>query len=200
MYGKLKLSPRGFCMKSSQSATLPLSQRLNALLAVACLALVIALPALTLYGLCTTPPEIWLERLGVKSAFPAGEPGLQIAWWQSGLATLVGMLPVGAVAYGLFRARLCFLGFMRGETFSLGTVRHLRGFAVGMFAAAVAGLLSSALISVLLTLGAPPGKRALSLGIGSNDLLMLLFAGIVWQIARVMTQAAELADEHAQIV
>lgn len=187
-------------MKSSQGTTSLVSQPLNALLAVACLALAIALPALTLYGLCTTPPEIWLERLGVKSAFHAGQPGLQIEWWQSGLAMLVGMLPVGAMAYGLFHARLCFLGFVRGETFSLGTVRHLRGFATGMFAAAVAGLLSSALVSLLLTLGAPHGKRALSLGIGSHDLLMLLFAGIVWKIARVMTQAVELADEHAQIV
>ncbi len=47
---------------------------------------------------------------------------------------------------------------------------------------------------------APHGERALSLGIDSNDLLMLVFAGIVWQIARAMTQAVELADEHAQIV
>jgi hypothetical protein len=38
------------------------------------------------------------------------------------------------------------------------------------------------------------------LTIGSSELLMLLFAGMVWQIAHVMTQAAALADEHAQIV
>jgi hypothetical protein len=187
-------------MKSSQSAISPVGARFNALLALACLAMVIAIPALTLYGLCTTPPEIWLERLGSKSAFPAGQPGLQIAGWQSGLVVLAGMLPACAMAYGLFRARFCFLGFARGETFSLGTVRHLRGFAVGMVAAALGGLVSSALIGVLLTLGAPPGKRPLGLAIGSSELLMLLFAGMVWQIAHVMTQAAELADEHAQIV
>jgi hypothetical protein len=29
---------------------------------------------------------------------------------------------------------------------------------------------------------------------------MLLFAGIVWQVSHVMTHAAELAEEHAQIV
>jgi len=187
-------------MKNSRSSTSLASKRLNVWLAIACLALAIALPALTLYGLCTTPSEIWLERLGIESPTASGQPGLQIALWQSGLATLIGMLPVCAMAYGLFRARLCFLGYVRGDTFSLGTVQHLRGFAVGMFAAALAGLLSPLLISVLLTLAAPPGQRALSLGIGSNEVLMLLFAGIVWQIAHVMTQAVELADEHAQIV
>ena len=187
-------------MKNSRSTSSPASQGLNVWLAFVCLALAIALPALTLYGLCTTPSEIWLERLGIKSPSVTGQPGFPIALWQSGLAALIGMLPVCAMAYGLLRARPCFLGFVRGDTFSLGTVQHLRGFAVGMFAAAVAGLLSPVLISVLLTFGAPPGQRALSLGIGSNEVLMLLFAGIVWQIARVMTQAVELADEHAQIV
>lgn len=187
-------------MKDSLSTTSPPSQRLNNWLALACLALALALPALTLYGLCTTPPEIWLDRLGDRSSPATGQRGFQIAPWQIGFAALIGMLPVCAMAYGLFRARLCFLGFVRGDTFSLGTVQHLRGFAVGMFAAAVAGLLSPALISMLLTLGAPPGQRALSLGIGSSEVLTLLFAGIVWQIARVMTQAVELADEHAQIV
>jgi len=187
-------------MNSSKSQTPPGGHRISAFLAVACLALAIAIPAFALYGLCTTPPEVWLERLGVKSSSPAGELGFQIAPWQSGLATLIGMLAVCAMAYGLLRARLCFLGFVRGEAFSLGTVRHLRGFAIGMFASALAGLLSPPLISVLLTLGAPAGHRSLTLGLGANEVLMLLFAGIVWQIAHVMTRAVELADEHAQIV
>jgi hypothetical protein len=113
---------------------------------------------------------------------------------------LVGMLPVGGVAYGLLRARQCFRGFVRGESFSLGTVRHLRGLAVGMLVSAVAGLSSPALISVLLTLDAPAGQHALSVRVGSSEILMLLFAGVVWQIAHVMTQAVALAEEHAQIV
>jgi len=187
-------------MKSSQSTHPPVGRGLNTLLALACLALAVVLPALTLYGLCTTPAEAWLAGLGIKSSPAADQPGWRIAPWQSGLAMLVGMLPVCGVAYGLLRARLCFLGFVRGQTFSLGTVRHLRGLAAGLFASAAAGLLSPPLISVLLTLGAPAGKRALSVGVGSNEVLMLLFAGIVWQIAHVMTQAVELADEHAQIV
>jgi hypothetical protein len=187
-------------MKSSKRTSPAAGQRINAFLAVACLTLAVALPALTLYGLCTTPSETWLARLGVKSSSSAGQLGFQIAPWQVGLATLIGMLGVCAMAYGLLRARLCFLGFVRGEAFSLGTVRHLRGFAIGMFASALAELLSPAVISVLLTLGAPAGHRSLTLELGSSEVLLLLFAGIVWQIAHVLTRAVELADEHAQIV
>lgn len=187
-------------MKSSSSTPSPITQPLNAVLALACLVLAAALPAFTLYGLCTTPAEAWLSRLGLPPLPAAGSAGWRIAPWQSGLAMLVGMLPVCGLAYGLLRARLCFIGFVRGQTFSLGAVRHLRGFAAGLLVSAVAGLLAPVLISVLLTLGAPPGQRALSLAIGSNEALMLLFAGIVWQIAHVMAEAAALAEDHAQIV
>ena len=69
-----------------------------------------------------------------------------------------------------------------------------------MVASALTALLSPTLIGLLFTLGAAPGKRMLTLGVGSNDVLLLLFAGIVWQVAHVMTQAVALADEHAQIV
>jgi hypothetical protein len=187
-------------MKSSQPRFPPVGQRLNALLAIACLVLGIALPAMTLYGLVTMPAEVWLAKLDVRSSPAGDQPGWRIAQWQSGVALLVGMLPVVGVAYGLLRARLCFRGFVRGESFSLGTVRHLRGLATGMLASAAAALLSPALASVLLTWGAPAGQHALSLGVGTNEVLMLLFAGIVWQIAHVMAQAVELAEEHAQIV
>ena len=187
-------------MKSSPSTSPPMGQRLNALLTLACLALACALPALTFYGLCTTPPEAWLAGLGIQPPSAVVQPGWRIALWQSGLAMLVGMLPVCGVSYGLLRARQCFRGFVRGESFSLGTVRHLRGLAVGMLVSAVAGLLSPALISVLLTLDAPAGQHALGVRVGSSEVLMLLFAGIVWQIAHVMTQAVALAEEHAQIV
>ena len=189
-----------FRTKSSQSPGSASGRRLNALIALTCLVLAIGLPALTLYGLCTTPAEAWLARQGGRALSTAAGPGVPVAMWQAALAAFVAMLPVLAMAYGLLRARLCFLGFGRGETFSLATVRHLRGFAAGIVASALAGLLSPTLIGLLLTLGAAPGKRMLTLGVGSNDVLLLLFAGIVWQVAHVMTQAVALADEHAQIV
>jgi len=52
----------------------------------------------------------------------------------------------------------------------------------------------------VLTLGAPAGQRALAMGLGSNELLTLLFAGMVWQISAVMAKAVALAEENAQFV
>ena len=84
--------------------------------------------------------------------------------------------------------------------FSLGTVQHLRGFAGGLLGSSVAGLLAPTLLSVLLTWGAAAGQRSVAVALGGQHLLMLLFAGIVWQIAHAMARAIEIADDNAQIV
>ncbi|OYT93051.1 MAG: hypothetical protein CFE43_05980 [Burkholderiales bacterium PBB3] len=120
--------------------------------------------------------------------------------WQTAVAFSIGMLPVCCMSYGLLRARQCFMGFVRGETFSLGTVIHLRGFAAGLLVSSLTGLVAPPLMTVLLTWGAPEGQRSMAVALGAQHLLMLLFAGIVWQIAHVMSRAIEIADENAQIV
>ena len=79
-------------------------------------------------------------------------------------------------------------------------MRYLRGFAAGFFASVVTGFFVAMAISVVLTLGAPAGQRALAVGLGSNELITLLFAGMVWQIAAVMSRAVALAEENAQFV
>lgn len=187
-------------MKNISGATPHTGQGLSRLLALACLALALVLPAAALYGLWAASPQSLLAQVGVRIPAVDGPAALPMATWRIALAVVVGMLPVCGMAYGLLRARQCFQGFVRGEVFSLGAVRHLRGFAGGLLASSVAGLLAPTLLSVLLTLGAPAGGHSLAVALGAQHLLMLLFAGIVWQIAHAMTRAVEMADDHAQII
>jgi hypothetical protein len=157
--------------------------RLSALLAHSCLLLSAVLPLATLYGLWTTPPVPVPAEL-----------------WRAAALLAIAMLPVCGMAYGLLRARQCFQGFVRGDIFHLSTARHLRGFAAGMLVAAVAGLLAAPCMGLLQAWSASAGGHALTVELSSQHMLLLLFAGIVWQIAHGMAQAAALADEHAQIV
>jgi len=174
-------------------------QRLNSAFAWACALLAVALPLAVLYQLVTTPTEGLLLRAGVSlSAVQVAM--LDVELWQRLLALGLGMLPVCCASYGLVCAMRCFSGFSQGEYFSLRTVRYLRGFAAGVFASVVTGFVVAMAISVLLTLGAPAGQRALAVGLGSNELITLLFAGMVWQIAAVMSRAVALAEENAQFV
>ena len=189
-------------MKSTlTAATLsgPEVQRLNSAFAWACALLAVAMPLAVLYQLVTTPTEGLLLRAGVN--LPAVQLAmLDVELWQRTAAVLLGMLPVCCASYGLVCAMRCFSGFSQAEYFSLRTVRYLRGFAAGVFASVVAGFIASMLISVLLTAGAPAGQKSLALGLGSNELITLLFAGMVWQIAAVMAKAVALAEENAQFV
>ena len=176
------------------------NQRLSRILAWACLSLAVLLPVAALGGLLQTAPVDMLGQMGIRLPSAAGPEALPIATWQYVLAVCIGMLPVGAVAYALLRARQCFSGFVRGETFSLATVRHLRGFAAGLLVSSIAGLLAPTAVVWLLTLDAPTGGRVLTVSLGSQQLLMLLFSGIVWQMGHAMTRAVELAEDNAQII
>lgn len=177
----------------------PEVQRLNSAFAWACALLAVALPLAVLYQLVTTPTEGLLLRAGV-SLTAVQLAMLDVELWQRIAAVLLGMLPVCCASYGLVCAMRCFSGFSQAEYFSLRTVRYLRGFAAGIFASVVAGFVVSVLITVLLTAGAPAGHKALALSLGSNELITLLFAGMVWQIAAVMAKAVALAEENAQFV
>ncbi len=174
-------------------------QGISSVLAWACALLAVALPLAVAYHLLSTPVESLLLRAGVSLSVSQAAT-LDITLGQKCLAVLLGVLPVCCASYGLVCAMRCFSGFSQAEYFSLRTVKYLRGFAAGIFASVVMGVVSSTLITVVLTAGAPAGQRALALGFGSNELLTLLFAGMVWQIAAVMAKAVALAEENAQFV
>jgi hypothetical protein len=173
---------------------------LNQGLAWACLVLAVLLPLAALYGLWAASPEMLLAQAGVHLPQFAGALTPPVVMWQRVLAVAIGLLPMVGVAYGLVRAWQCFSGFARGAVFSLGTVEHLRGFASGLLGSSVAGLLAPSLLSVLLTWGAAAGERSLAVALGGQHLLLMLFAGIVWQIAHAMARAIEIADDNAQII
>ncbi len=184
---------------AASTLTRPDVQRLNSAFAWVCALLAVALPLAVFYQLVTTPTEGLLLRAGVSlSTLQAAM--LEVELWQRIFAVMLGMVPVCCASYGLVCAMRCFSGFSQSEYFSLRNVRYLRGFAAGVFASVVAGFLVSMAISVLLTLGAPAGQRALAMGLGSNELLTLLFAGMVWQISAVMAKAVALAEENAQFI
>lgn len=184
---------------AASTLTRPDVQRLNSAFAWVCALLAVALPLAVLYQLMTTPTEGLLLRSGVSlSTLQAAM--LEVELWQRVLVVGLGMVPVCCASYGLVCAMRCFSGFSQREYFSLRNVRYLRGFAAGVFASVVAGFFVSMAISVVLTLGAPAGQRALAMGLGSNELITLLFAGMVWQISAVMAKAVALAEENAQFV
>jgi hypothetical protein len=161
-----------------------------------CMALAVSLPALTAVSL------FW----GWPAALSAGAAGMgvtlmtsELAAWRQAAAAVLAMMPVLALALALQRASRCLAAFARGEHFGLAAVRALRGFSVTMLLAGLASTVVPTLLVLLLTTGGA-GPARLALNFGSQHLILLLFAGITWQIAAAWAKAVVLAEEHAQIV
>ncbi len=170
------------------------------LLAWACWALAVMLPMAALYSYGQLTPVDMLVQMGIRLPSGGSLQSLPVAVWQHVVAVAISLLPVIAVSYALWRAGQYFSGFVRGEIFRLTTVRHLRGFAAGLLVSSSAGLVAPTAIVWLLTMGAPAGGRVLTVSLGSQQLLMLLFSGIVWQMGHAMTRAVEIAEDNAQII
>lgn len=162
----------------------------------ACVLLALVLPAVTAAYLINGWPN------ALTAAAAATGVSLQLAAqapWRLMAAGVLALLPVLAMALALLRASRCLRAFAGGQHFSLAAVRDLRGFAALVLLAGIACTLVPTLVLLLLTWG-QPGQASLALNFGSQHLLLLLFAAVTWQIARVLAKAVALAEEHAQIV
>jgi hypothetical protein len=171
-------------------------QRLSVFLAWACLMAGIALPfAVLAYWLLAGANELAL--LGHLRADAIHGP---LHVWQRLAGAMCTLVPAGLASLGLWHAHRCFRGFIKGEVFTAGAVLRLRRFAACMGGSALAAIIAGPVLSVLLTWGNPAGARQLALGIGSDHLLTLLFAGMVWVMAAVIGQGQALAEENASFV
>ncbi len=161
-----------------------------------CRLLLLALPvALATYWLSASDAAL------VSGAhLPTHAVAQPLADWQRIVAALIAAVPLALLLVGLKQAGSCFQMFSRGQVFTLQAARLLGSFAAWVAWAALASLLADSAISSLLTLDNPPGQRHLSVAIGSEQVLLLFFAGMVWLMASVITQGHSLAEENEGFV
>jgi hypothetical protein len=90
--------------------------------------------------------------------------------------------------------------YLRGAVFSPRALACLRRFGALLLALAVAQPLSQALMSVAISWDNPPGQRMVMFGLSSNDYALMLCSLVFMAIARVMTEAARVAEENEGFV
>jgi hypothetical protein len=173
----------------------PTTPVLSTVLSVGCLLLAVILPAFAVYA-GISRLEVLINGFNLKSPPPVES----LTTFQHVAIAAIATIPALCQSYGLLSARRCFQSFARREYFTLPVIKGLRGFAAGMFLWPVAAILSKPLLTYLATLHAGPGGHEVSIGIGTEQVLTLLFAGILWQIAGVMTSAKRIAEENSQFV
>lgn len=185
---------------STAGPSLHAVHRMSHLCAAACLVLAAALPVATLAFWALADEATLILRLDPNPRtaglhFPDG-----LSDWQRLAAAALTLLPVGLLAAGLLSARRCLRSFADGAFFTADAIRALRGFARAVFWSAAAGVALPTLLGLVLTAGNPVGQRALVIGIGSDQMLGMLIAGVLWVIAGALAQAAAIAEDHALVI
>jgi Protein of unknown function (DUF2975) len=171
-------------------------QRVSGWLARACLLLILVLPIVVLYFWAvanTAMLAIHAQMLPALIEAPVTD-------WQRLAGALVTCLPVSLMVRGLWEARLCFKQFAAGHVFTAQAVQRLRSFAGWIMASSLASILVGPVISVILTINNAVGNRQLAIGIGTDHVLTLLFAAVVWVMAAVIAQGQVLAEENSSFV
>lgn len=171
-------------------------RRLSKVLAAACLILIVTLPvAVALYWAWADPAS-----LASRSNLPGAAILAPLQPWQRFAGGLLTELSLALLLVGVWEARRCFRLFAAGHVFTAEAVRGLSRFAAWALASALTSIVAGAAISVALTLNNPAGMRHLAIGIGSDQVFMVFFAGMVWLLASVIGQGQALAEENASFV
>jgi Protein of unknown function (DUF2975) len=171
-------------------------QRISGWLARACLLLIVVLPILVLYFWAIADSAvlaIHAQMLPVLIQAPVQD-------WQRLAGALVTCIPVALMMRGLWEARLCFKQFAAGHVFTEQAVLWLRGFAGWIMASSMASILIGPAISIILTFNNATGNRQVAIGVGTDHVLTLLFAAVVWVMAAVIAQGQVLAEENSSFV
>ena len=181
------------------NASLPSKQRVrrnSRWMLAACWGLLLVLPV-ALVGYWAVAPGAMLVGHANLSHQEIQGP---VAAWQRVAAGAAMSVPLALLLAGVWQAKRCFEMFARGQVFTLQATALLGRFAGWIAWAALASMLASSATSVLLTLNNPPGQSHLSVGIGSDQVLTLFFAGTVWLMAAVIAQGQSLAEENEGFV
>ena len=170
-------------------------RRLSRLMAAGCLATSGLLAAAMFFYWATTPTQALFTQAGIPMV-----PALEIDLSTRAMAFGISMIPLGMLICGLQSARRCFDAFAAGQIFSREPIRRLKVFSIAVAASALLKPFAGAALSVLLSFNNPAGAKAVTLNIGSDMLIALIFAGTVAVIAWVMAEALDIADENKQFV
>lgn len=102
--------------------------------------------------------------------------------------------------WGLWELKGLFQGYAAGRIFTVEAAGRLRRCGYALTAAAAKTAVGSTLLSAALSIDMPAGRRSLVLSLSSDDLILLLIGGTVLVIARVMAEAARIAEDNAGFV
>lgn len=169
--------------------------RLILVLLVACASIQVGFFIAAWSGLL--PPDFFMQ-LSVKGMSLEQTRALDPA--QRAACAAVGLAPLLALCYGLLRlARL--IGKVRGGAlFDRVTVGHLRAFAGATLLSTVLSILEPPVRTLLLRFGFGVPSRGISIGINSEELMLVLVCALFFLVTNLLHEGRRLAEENEGFV
>jgi hypothetical protein len=183
---------------SLPTASLPL-QRLNRLSRVMEIATTVGIVLVIVLTVLTLLIPDWTRNLLVAKLGHAGA-ALPVTPAARAAAGAVIALPVGIMLWGLLAARALFRDFAAGHVFGENAARRLQQFAAAILVQAPLGPLTSAALSVAVSLASETGERMHAITFSLHDYYALIIGGVLFAAASVMREAARIAEENASFV
>jgi hypothetical protein len=115
-------------------------------------------------------------------------------------AFLAELIPLSAMLYGLARLRALFHYYEHGEIFTEKTVQCFRQLGRTLISYVFCSIVQTALLSIILSMPNPPGKRMFTIAIGSPEFTSLFIGGVILVITSVMEEARLIQEEQALII
>jgi hypothetical protein len=116
------------------------------------------------------------------------------------LAFLADLIPLVAIIYGLQRLRSLFLLYENGAIFTEQTVKCFHGMGRALIIWVACHVVRTTLLSVILTIDNPPGKRIIALMFDSGDFAGVFVGVVVLIISWVMDEGRKIQEDQALII
>ena len=173
-----------------------MSRRFSLFVSWGCLAII----------LFTTAAMIWfLFNIDGFANLAKSNVVLLIVWstveqWQWYVLWVISLLNILIGLVGLYYLHRAFAKFAQGELFNLMNSTNIRRFSVLLFVQVLAKPLYHSLSSVVLSWNHGPGEKILSVSFGSQEIVTLGLAMVLWVISDLLISGSKLQTENKQFI
>ena len=173
-----------------------MTQHFSRLIALGCMALLIAVPLIALYFLINI--ELFADMTRSNLGLPIQwQTVSDIQWYGLWLLTV---FYVATGLAGLYFLRRAFSNFAKGQLFNHSNSRDLRLFSILLFAQALAKPMHFSISSMLLSMNHPAGQKMLSVSFGSYEVKVIALAMILWVMSDLLVRGSKLESENKQFI
>jgi len=173
-----------------------MTRQFSQLIALSCMAILIAAPMTALYFLINI--KLFAAMARTNLSLPIQWQTVSDTQWYS--LWLLTVFYVATGLAGLYFLRRAFSNFAKGQLFNHSNSRDLRLFSTLLFAQAFAKPLHFSISSILLSMNHPAGQKMLSVSIGSDEIKVIALAMILWVMSDLLVKGSKLESENKQFI